>query len=756
MNNKTGVVRVRIAFFTVALFLAATAGPSRLYAAPEFFGLGMPAGASQSLAYDVSADGSVVVGTAGGGAFRWTPETGSVALGEVFSLYGVSVSADGATVVAGGWGGAFRWTQTKGRELIEQNNTGYFFSAATAISDDGNTIVGMLDGPQNYQTARWTPQTGLQTLGNFIGGGSAGLVGVAYDVSADGTVIVGHAPSRKEPRDTRYSVTEEAFRWTEAEGLQSLGDLSGGLCWSLARAIAADGNVIVGESQSDQGQNAFRWTAESGTVSLGKLGGAGMGSRARDTSGNGSIIVGHSGPEAPNLELVIEDSKAFIWDQENGMRELQQVLANDFGLGAALTGWKLLTATAISRDGGTIVGYGVSPNATREAWVARIPIAEVTPINSWTLNGNGNWFVASSWTSGVPNGVGKEALLGNIITQPRTLTLNFPVTLGRLDFDNAHSYTIAGTRALTFDATTGAAKVNVVSGSHTISAPVTLAENTEFTVTPAAGNLSLTGTLNASGKSLTKAGAGTLTLSNLRAEALAIDSGTLAIAANGTSAATSVLGNISIAGSATPTARLDLNNNAAIIDHTGTSPAAIVRQQILAGRGGPGLGQPWNGNGITSSAVAAANATEPESRSIAYAENSALPLGLFTTFRGQPVDGTALLIAYTRTGDANLDGLVNDDDVSIVGARYAPGVSQPHWALGDFDYNGFVDDDDVTLLGAFYDPSATALSPPAELGAEVSAVAAVAAVPEPQSWVLALMAAAIACGSRSVRLRQRR
>ena len=58
--------------------------------------------------------------------------------------------------------------------------------------------------------------------------------------------------------------------------------------------------------------------------------------------------------------------------------------------------------------------------------------------------------------------------------------------------------------------------------------------------------------------------------------------------------------------------------------------------------------------------------------------------------------------------------MVNDDDVTIVGATYATGVPQPHWALGDFDYNGFVDDDDVTLLGAFYDPNAAPLvvSPP--------------------------------------------
>jgi hypothetical protein len=59
-----------------------------------------------------------------------------------------------------------------------------------------------------------------------------------------------------------------------------------------------------------------------------------------------------------------------------------------------------------------------------------------------------------------------------------------------------------------------------------------------------------------------------------------------------------------------------------------------------------------------------------------------------------------------QSAGANLDGLVNDDDVTIIGATYAPGVLNRNCAMGDFDYNGFVDDDDVTLLGAFYQPGA--------------------------------------------------
>jgi hypothetical protein len=152
--------------------------------------------------------------------------------------------------------------------------------------------------------------------------------------------------------------------------------------------------------------------------------------------------------------------------------------------------------------------------------------------------------------------------------------------------------------------------------------------------------------------------------------------------------------------------------------------------------------------GITSSAAAAANETQAESRSVGYAENATMPLGSQATFAGQPVDETSVLIAFTRTGDANLDGVVNDDDVTIVGATYAPGVPQPSWALGDFDYNGFVDDDDVTLLGAFYDPSA----PPLVSGGVVSGEA-VAAVPEPGTVVLIIAGLAAALVARTVRRR---
>ena len=60
-----------------------------------------------------------------------------------------------------------------------------------------------------------------------------------------------------------------------------------------------------------------------------------------------------------------------------------------------------------------------------------------------------------------------------------------------------------------------------------------------------------------------------------------------------------VVNTLSIAGNRAPTAALDLNSGSAIVDYIGTSPVDTIRQQIIAGRGGPGLGKGWNGPGIT-------------------------------------------------------------------------------------------------------------------------------------------------------------
>jgi hypothetical protein len=183
---------------------------------------------------------------------------------------------------------------------------------------------------------------------------------------------------------------------------------------------------------------------------------------------------------------------------------------------------------------------------------------------------------------------------------------------------------------------------------------------------------------------------------------------------------------LNIAGTpSAPTGTLDVTDASLALDYdaAGPNPAADVQARIIAGRGNTDLIGAWDGKGITSSTAQA----DPSSVSVGWAVNGDLPLGAYTEFGGQPVDPTTILIRGTRIGDVNLDGVVNDDDVTIVSATYGQ-TTGATWALGDLTYDGAVNDDDITLLGALYDPSAPPLG-----GAPAGGVAA---VPEPASWLM--------------------
>ena len=156
----------------------------------------------------------------------------------------------------------------------------------------------------------------------------------------------------------------EAFRWTSGGGMVGLGDLDGGIFYSVARGISADGSVIVGWGNSASGYEAFRWSAASEMVGLGDLAGGNYYSVAFSASADGAVIVGWG--------TTPWGSEAFIWDRANGMRSLQDFLMTDFGLD--LTGWQVSYAASVSADGTSIAGYGTNPDGFTEAWVATVPI----------------------------------------------------------------------------------------------------------------------------------------------------------------------------------------------------------------------------------------------------------------------------------------------------------------------------------------------------------------------------------------------
>jgi probable HAF family extracellular repeat protein len=156
-------------------------------------------------AIDVSADGSVVVGTLvtyGGRAFRWSSETGIVNLGvlptgwspEASSSHGVS--GDGSVVVGCNSTHAlfscvraFRWTSATGMVSVGDD-----FFDVNDVSSDGSILIGTLGSIGG--AAYWTEQAGMQALLDYlVANGATGLSGwVLYEanaMSADGKWIVG-------------------------------------------------------------------------------------------------------------------------------------------------------------------------------------------------------------------------------------------------------------------------------------------------------------------------------------------------------------------------------------------------------------------------------------------------------------------------------------------------------------------------------------------------------------------------------------
>ena len=90
-----------------------------------------------------------------------------------------------------------------------------------------------------------------------------------------------------------------------------------------------------------------------------------------------------------------------------------------------------------------------------------------------------------------------------------------------------------------------------------------------------------------------------------------------------------------------------------------------IENQIKSGYAGGS----WTGNGITSaSAATAASATHKTALGIIEASDE--PSVYPGTFKGQNVDSTAVLIRYTASGDANLDGTVDLTDFTLLASKF--------------------------------------------------------------------------------------
>ncbi len=303
------------------------------------------------------------------------------------------------------------------------------------------------------------------------------------------------------------------------------------------------------------------------------------------------------------------------------------------------------------------------------------------------------------------------------------------ITLGSLTFDATGTST---TQTLTIQNAAGAnykAQFNglvTLNGTATFTTGANPADVTLNNKITGPGNLIKAGnnTLTLSGISSNYTGATTVNAGTLifnathQIASLTVNTGARAILSSGRNKLLNAT-SLTINGSGV----LDMMDNDAIFT---TTLLSQVKGYIQTAYGNGS----WSGTGLTSIA-AQSTAASAHPTALGYATASSLNIG---TFDGQLVSGASVLLRYTYSGDANLDGTVNLLDLNSLASNF--GVSSAVWSQADFNYDGTVNMLDFNLLASNFGSS---LGPPAlsslPLGAAISPSLG-ALVPEPTSAIL--------------------
>lgn len=217
---------------------------------------------------------------------------------------------------------------------------GYASSQSTAVSADGTVAVGVATtAAGSRQAFRWDARQGMVGLGFLPGGFSS----MATGASANGTVIVGIGDATgSEP-----STPSAAFRWTPDTGMRRIESLPGSYLCS-AGGVSGDGATVVGTCLQVN-NTAYRWTAGTGSVALTRFGGgSNQQSSAAGISLDAALVVGAGHPALTGAVTWAADGSSTVLGMLPGDAEA--------------------TATAVSRDGSTVVGASKNSNGSHRAF----------------------------------------------------------------------------------------------------------------------------------------------------------------------------------------------------------------------------------------------------------------------------------------------------------------------------------------------------------------------------------------------------
>ncbi len=315
---------------------------------------------------------------------EWIAATGTVAsAGYWFQLR--DLSGDG-TVLFGDWVqeagtpryvALLRWGNDRVTLFDDAESTG------TAINFDATAAVGAVNVANDWEYVRWRS------------GGNDPLaigIGTPYGISRGNTVV----------GNTRVEGVMRGFTWTTAEptfvqnlvlqtisgdGYYAAGLTDGGgpvvlfhangtktipatpqLRPDVTSDVNFDGSVVVGYGWSQQALSSpmYRWRVEEEQVDIiAPLPGF-QSAIPLAVTDDGNVIVGTN--QNGSTYGPIEDTEAFYWDGEEGMRPMVDELLQR---GLSLTSDLWLSTARISADGSTVVGEGYE-GTSRILWRARL------------------------------------------------------------------------------------------------------------------------------------------------------------------------------------------------------------------------------------------------------------------------------------------------------------------------------------------------------------------------------------------------
>jgi len=140
--------------------------------------------------------------------------------------------------------------------------------------------------------------------------------------------------------------------------------------------------------------------------------------------------------------------------------------------------------------------------------------------SKWSNAGGGDWNSGGNWRGPLPSGTKHPVIFGDAIEQPSTVFVDSAVTINSVTFDNVNSYILAGAQSFNFNSGTSTPvvlpKITVAEGTqgdHQFQAVVNLLDDTTVEVS-SDSTLTFNNQLNLGGNTLTKTGAGEISIRN--------------------------------------------------------------------------------------------------------------------------------------------------------------------------------------------------------------------------------------------------